>query len=245
MRMCKAPRRDRMGRMKVPPQLRRWLKIVLSGLGVLVAIPLLYFAAALILGLIPANSGWRQAESGVRIFVRTNGVHTWILVPEVAAGIDWRPIALPEHIKDPRYANGNYLAIGYGNRDFYLNTPTWGDLSPRIALAAAFGGGPTLVHVEHEHDPRPNEYQQPIMLTIPEYRILARHVRASFDLSGGKSKPLIGRGYGPADVFYEANGPYSALYTCNEWTGEALRAAGVRTGIWTPLSQSIMWRLGD
>jgi hypothetical protein len=44
-------------------------------------------------------------------------------------------------------------------------------------------------------------------------------------------------------MFYEANGPYSAFYTCNSWTGEALRAAGVKTGLWTPLSQSVMWRV--
>jgi hypothetical protein len=44
-------------------------------------------------------------------------------------------------------------------------------------------------------------------------------------------------------MFYEANGGYSLVLTCNEWTGRALRESGVRTGLWTPLSQSIMWRL--
>ena len=231
--------------MHMSPQLRRILKGFLKALGILLALPLLYFSGALIGGLIPANAGWEEAERGVRIFVRTNGVHTWIMVPTVAAGIDWRPIARAEHLKDPRYARGNYLAIGYGNRDFYLNTPTWGDLSLRTAAAAAFGGGPSLVHVEHEHDPRPNEYQKPITISVKEYRRLASHVRASFDLSGGRSKPLLGRGYGPADVFYEGRGPYNAYRTCNEWTGEALRTAGVRTGVWTPVSQSIMLRLGS
>jgi hypothetical protein len=52
----------------------------------------------------------------------------------------------------------------------------------------------------------------------------------------------MGRGYGPADIFYEGRGRYNAYRTCNEWTGEALRTAGVRTGVWTPLSQSIMLR---
>jgi uncharacterized protein (TIGR02117 family) len=230
--------------MAMSPQLRRISKTALKALAIFAALPLTYFVLALVGGLIPANAGWQEAERGVRIFVRTNGVHTWIMMPSEAAGVDWRPIARPEHIDDPRYARGNYVAIGYGNRDFYLNTPTWGDLSARTAFAAAFGGGPSLVHVEHEHDPRPNDYQQPITLTLSEYLRLAAHIRASFDLSGGRSKPLLGRGYGPADAFYEARGRYNAYRTCNEWTGEALRAAGVRTGIWTPLSQSIMLRLG-
>jgi uncharacterized protein (TIGR02117 family) len=219
------------------------LKPVLRSIGVLVGLPLLYFAAAALGGLIPANPGWSQASRGITIFVRTNGVHTWLMVPSVASEIDWRPLAPADHIRDPRYA-GNYIAIGYGNRDFYLNTPTWGDLSPRTALAAAFGRGPSLVHVEHERDPRPNEYQQPVVLTQAEYRRLATHIRQSFDLDvSGRTIPLRGRGYGPADIFYEGRGRYDAYRTCNEWTGEALRAAGVRTGVWTPLSQSIMWRL--
>ncbi len=223
---------------------RRLFKLALGVLGTIVALPLLYLLGALVGGLIPANSSWREARQGVTIFVRTNGVHTWIMVPTSAVGVDWRPLAPASHIKDRRYA-GNYLAIGYGNREFYLNTPTWSDLSPRTALAATFGHGPSLVHVEHEHDPRPDEYQRPLILSIPEYQKLARHIRASFDLDSlGRSKPLLGRGFGPADVFYEARGPYNAYRTCNEWTGEALRAAGVRTGAWTPLSESIMLRLG-
>lgn len=225
------------------PGLIKAMKPLLRGAAVLFAIPLLYFLAALLGSLIPANPAWREAERGITIFVRTNGVHTWLMVPNVAGGVDWRPLAPARHIKDPRYA-GNYIAIGYGNRDFYLNTPTWGDLSPRVALAAAFGRGPSLVHVEHERDPAPNEYQRPIVLRDDEYRKLAAHVRQSIAIdSFGRSIPLLGRGYGPADVFYRGRGRYDAHRTCNEWTGEALRAAGVRTGIWTPLSQSIMLRL--
>lgn len=223
---------------------RKPVKIALRVLALLLAAPLLYFSAALIGGLIPANSGWREPGGGVTVFVRTNGVHTWIMMPTQVAGHDWRRLAPSHHIQDPRYA-GNYVAVGYGNRDFYLNTPTWGDLSPRTALAAAFGQGPSLVHVEHEHDPVPNAWQQPIRMRESEYRKLVRHIVQSFELdAGGASKPLLGRGYGPADIFYEGRGRYNAYRTCNEWTGEALRAAGVRTGAWTPLSQSIMWRLG-
>ena len=42
---------------------------------------------------------------------------------------------------------------------------------------------------------------------------------------------------------YGHDGNHYAFYTCNSWTGRALREAGVETGLWTPLSQSIMWRL--
>jgi uncharacterized protein (TIGR02117 family) len=223
--------------------MKRALKIGGWALGALLAPILLYFVAALIGGLVPANAGWTEPREGVPIFVRTNGVHTWIMVPTVSPEMDWRPLAPATHIRDPRYA-GNYIALGYGNREFYLNTPRWEDLRPRTALAAAFGSGRSLMHVEHEWNPRVDEYQQRLVVTREQYRRLARHIAQSFERDArGRTRPLLGRGYGPADVFYEARGPYNAFFTCNEWTGAALRAAGVRTGIWTPLSQSIMLRL--
>ena len=61
----------------------------------------------------------------------------------------------------------------------------------------------------------------------------------------GRTIALRGRGYGASDVFYEARGSYNLFATCNEWSGARLRKAGVRTGVWTPFAQSIMWRLGD
>ncbi len=221
----------------------RWRRILVRSLAAIVAVPATYFLAALILGLVPANWGWREAPAGITIFVRSNGVHTWIMMPAANPIMDWRPYAPAAHLRDPRYG-GNHLAFGYGNRDFYLETPTWGDLTVHNALSAAFGRGPSLMHVDHDHDPRPNEYQRPITVTPDEYRRLAAYVRSSFRLDGrGRTMPLIGRGYGPSDMFYEADGSYNLFLTCNEWTGRALRAAGVRAGLWTPFEQSIMWRL--
>ncbi|HEX8571615.1 MAG TPA: TIGR02117 family protein [Allosphingosinicella sp.] len=224
--------------------MRRALRIAVRAAGALVAVPVLYFLAALVLGAVPANRGWSEAEEGVTIFVRTNGVHTWILVPKVSRDMDWRPLVPGGHLRDPRWGAGNYVALGYGNRTFYLETPTWGDLTMKNAFLAGFGRGRSLMHADHDHDPKASEDTRPIVLRRDEYRRLVAFARASFQYDPRKRTiPLIGRGYGESDMFYEAVGPYSAVYTCNSWTGRALREAGVRTGVWTPLSQSIMWRL--
>jgi uncharacterized protein (TIGR02117 family) len=223
---------------------RRVLRIALRAAGLLLAVPILYFLAALVLGAIPANRGWHEAKAGVTIFVRTNGVHTWILVPKVTPEMDWRPLVPGAHLKDPRWGNGDYVALGYGNRTFYLETPTWGDLTMKNAFLAAFGRGRSLMHADHDHHPQAGEDQRPITLTHEEYRRLVDFAKGSFQYDAqGRTMPLIGRGYGASDMFYEAVGPYNAFYTCNGWTGRALREAGVRVGLWTPLSQSIMWRL--
>lgn len=218
-----------------------WLLRIVAGI---VAIPLTYFAAALVLGVVPANVAFHQPAQGITIYIQSNGVHTWIVMPKVNAEMDWRPYARPEHLRDSRWGNADHIAVGYGNREFYLNTPTWGDLSFRRAAAAFFGGGPTLLHVEHIDHPERDPAERPIRITPEQYRRLAGFIQARFRLDpGGRPIPVLGRGYGPGDMFYEANGGYSLILTCNEWTGRALRTAGVRTGVWTPLEQSIMWRL--
>jgi uncharacterized protein (TIGR02117 family) len=223
---------------------RRAIRILVRLLLVLIALPVTYFVIAVILGAIPANVAWREPERGVQLYVRTNGVHTWILMPKVTPIMDWRPYAPPAHLRDPRYGRGDYIAVGYGNRQFYLNTPTWADLTVRNAAYAIFGGGPPLLHVEHDYRPRPTEHTRPLRVTPDQYRRLVEFVRVRFRLDArGRTIPVLGRGYNEWDMFYEANGGYGFVLTCNEWTGRALRAAGVRTGLWTPLAQSIMWRL--
>lgn len=212
----------------------------------LVALPLAYFVAALFLGLVPANVAFRQAEpgQGVTIYVRSNGVHTWIVMPKVNAQMDWRPYAPAGHLRDPRWGAADHVAIGYGEREVYLNTPTWSDLRLATAARAGFGGSTSLMHVQHIHQPRPEPWQRPIRISPAQYRRLTDFIAARFRLGPERLPiPIIGRGYGDDDMFYEANGGYSFVLTCNEWTGRALRAAGIRMGLWTPFEQSVMWRL--
>jgi len=224
--------------------MRRVFKYIVRGLAALLSVPAGYFLFALILGAIPANPGWREPERGVTIYVRTNGVHTWLLVPKVTPQMDWRPLLPGAHLKDRDWGAGDHVALGYGNRTFYLETPTWGDLTMKNAFLAAFGQGRSLMHADHDHLPEANAGQRALVLRSAEYRRLAAFILASFQRDAeGRAMPLIGRGYGGSDMFYEAVGPYSAVYTCNSWTGAALRHAGVRTGLWTPVSQSLMWRL--
>ena len=72
-----------------------WLKRTGRGLALalalLLAIPFAYLNAALLLGLVPANAFWSEAEEGVPISIRTSGAHTCIVMPKVSQIMDWRP----------------------------------------------------------------------------------------------------------------------------------------------------------
>lgn len=206
---------------------------MLRTLAFLFLLPLLYLAAGAIGGAIPRNPGWAEAEGGVTVYVATNGVHTGLVLPTRGHGVDWSGLIRPEHIRDARYA-GYYLWFGWGERDFYLNTPTWTDLSPKTIVHALVGGDATLMHVDHLLEPWPDA--RPIRLTPEQYRRLTAGIRSSFDLA--HPQPI--RGYDVADVFYPARGHYDAFRTCNWWTGRMLADAGVRIGAWTPVSATVM-----
>jgi uncharacterized protein (TIGR02117 family) len=201
----------------------------------LLSLVVAYAAAGLIGGLIPVNRGWRPPSSGVTIYIESNGIHTGLVLPKVAAGIDWRLRVPAADLRDPRYAEYDHVAVGWGERTFYLETPTWADLKLRTVLAAAIGSDRTLMHVEHVPQPLPDNDVRAIILRPEEYRALARYIAASF----GPTAAAI-PGYGRSDVFYEARGRYDGFRTCNAWTGAALAQAGVRVGAWTPFPSTVM-----
>jgi uncharacterized protein (TIGR02117 family) len=215
---------------------RRGRRIVAISVGGMLSIAVAYAAAGLIGGAIPSNAAWRAPERGVRIFVETNGIHVGLLMPKLAAGVDWRGWAPARDLADPRYARLDHVAIGWGEHAFFLETPTWSSLKPSTIVAAAIGSDRTLMHVEHVAARAPGDAAvHAIVLRPAEYRRLAAYVQASF-----APQRSAYRGYAAYDAFYTARGHYSAVRTCNAWTGDALRYAGVRIGRWTPFPVTVM-----
>lgn len=193
-----------------------------------------YAAAGLVGGAVPVNAGWRPPARGVTIWVEDNGIHTDLVLPKLAPGVDWRPFAPAADLRDPRYGGYGYLAVGWGERAFFLETPGWADVRPGTVLRAAIGSRATLLHVEHVPRPAPAADVRRIVLRPAEYRRLAAFLRAG--LESRRRWP----GYAGNDVFYAARGRYSAVATCNAWTGAALAAAGVRIGRWTPFPVTVL-----
>jgi uncharacterized protein (TIGR02117 family) len=73
-----------------------------------------------------------------------------------------------------------------------------------------------------------------------QYRRLVDHVLGSFRRDeGGRFSRIEQGAYGANDAFYHAHGSYHALNTCNCWVGRGLKAAGVRTGWFTPLPRTV------
>jgi uncharacterized protein (TIGR02117 family) len=218
---------------------RARIRRLILALAAIPALLALYLLAGTIGGLIPANAGWAEPADGITIYVEDNGVHAGIVVPKLAGGVDWRPLAPASALRDPRMAGHGWLAIGWGERGFYQDTPTWADVRIGTILNAAIGSDATVMHVQHLPRPVPGPSVRAVTLRQGEYQRLATFIRAGWAVPGGPGRP----GHFRSDSFFDGRGRYSAIHTCNAWVGEALRAAGVRVGRWTPFTWSVLAQL--
>ena len=203
------------------------------------ALPALYLAAALIGSLVPVNTGWREPEKGIAVYIADNGIHADLVMPVEAQGLDWSAV-IPRRdmaLADP---SERWIAFGSGEERVYLNTPTWWDITPRT-IFSALAGGRRVIHAEYVASP--NYAVRRIRLRPDEYRRLWAAVRADFALdSSGRPKRLVHPGYGCCDAFYRAQGKESVFKTCNSSLARWLRLAGVKTSLWPPFVDGLTWR---
>ena len=72
-----------------------------------------------------------------------------------------------------------------------------------------------------------------------EFVRLLDFIEKSFQLGSEGPLRIPGAAYGDYDAFFEANGYFNAVLGCNTWTAAALREAGLQTGWWNPLPQTL------
>ncbi len=220
---------------------RRLIRGAFCSFAVLLGIVALYLVAALVLGLIPRNAAFVETRDGVEIHVRTNGVHAELVLPTRHGAVDWSVEFPASHLRSPGAAT-EWIAFGWGDRDFMLDTPTWADLRPRTAFVALSGLGTGAMHVEYIETPLVYASRR-LRLSPEQYGRLVAYVRASFARDPNGAVQWIAPGYFDSDAFYEAVPTYNFWFTCNEWTRRALAAAGVRTALWSPFDVGVLWHL--
>ncbi len=223
---------------------RRARRLALRVLLVVLATCALWGVAALTLPRVTLNDDWAPPTHGIEVGVLSNGVHTDVVLPVRAAGVDWAEFLALDELHGP-HSGFQWVAMGWGDRRFYLETPTFADLKASTAIAAVSGVGSTALHATWLYrGPYSGENARSFVLTEAQYVALCDYVRASFALdSAQRPRRIEHPGYSTSDHFYEAVGSYSAIRTCNEWTGAGLRRIGVRIGAWTPFAGDVLRHL--
>ena len=204
----------------------------------LAAVPVAYLLAALVGSLVPVNRSWAEPDEGVTIYLANNGLHSDIVMPARAQGLDWTPFVPKSDFTGPN-PDARWIAFGSGEQRVYLQTPRWQDITPGT-IWSALSGGRRVMHVEWVSNP--NYMDRAIRLRPEEYRRLWAAIRADFELTDGRAQRIDHPGYGRSDAFYWATGKFNGLKTCNTWAAGRLRLAGVKTSVWPPFVQGFVWR---
>jgi uncharacterized protein (TIGR02117 family) len=196
----------------------------------------------------PLITSDKEAINGddVEIFIQTNGVHTDIVMPAVSEFKDWT--------KDFPYSNTKandsslkLVAIGWGDKGFYLETPTWDQLKASTAIKAAFGISGSAIHATYYSNMKLSRTCKSIKLSKDQYLRLVKFIDNSLVKNKeGENSHIITQGlYGINDAFYDAKGRYSIFYSCNTWSNDALKSAGQKACLWTVLQSFIFEKYNE
>jgi len=206
-------------------------RIVKSILYVLL-LPISYVIISLLLSAITIDRTNENQDFDKVIYLSTNGVHLDIVIPE-------------NHL-DHQLRSGlrckqsdNYFSFGWGDENFYVNTPNWGDLTFKNAFRAMFMKSSTLMHVTRYRSKGYDWIE--IKISKAELRRLNRYLQNTFQTNGDGAKLLLkDQGYTVTDDFYRAKGSYSCFKTCNSWANSAFKQSGLKACLWTPFDFGLM-----
>ncbi|MEJ8758244.1 TIGR02117 family protein [Pontibacter sp. H259] len=203
---------------------------------------LITFVAAFILSFIPVNTGAAPtpATDSIQIYITSNGVHTDLILPVKTPYIDWRDKINLQHFTGAD-STFTHIGFGWGDRQFYMQTPQWSDLKLEVALDAIFIPSASAMHVEYIQRPlKPTKHQRPITVTPEQYQQLVKYISESFQVKNNHFILIPCKGYNTTDNFYEANEKFYFPKNCNYWVNKGLKAAGLKAAFFAPFPYAVM-----
>jgi len=191
---------------------------------------ILYLLTPYILALFP-KKGIDNNKTDRVIYLYYDALHTNIILDVRRDRDNWIKF-LPNLLNGKEFS---YLEFGLGDKETYLNTKYWSNLSIKTALKALFLDTDSVIHVSY--------YKYINVCALKEIRVNEIQYRAVIDLikkSFGKKVQFISNGYFGNDKFYKAIYRYNLLFTCNTWVAEILKEANITAIRWSPLSYPLI-----
>ena len=219
-----------------PSVFQKTRRFVVRGLKLSVGVILAYILI-LSVGLIPVNNDFVEPETGIDIYVSSNAVHADLVVPMANDVIDWRTVFPAEHFGYD-VNEFSHVAIGWGDKGFFIDTPTWSDFKFSTAVNALLLSSPTCMHVSLERETFFPEGLRNVRISNDQYQLLVDYIRSSIQYKNDEAIGIANASYGRSDAFFEAVGNYHAFNTCNSWVGGGLKACGVRAPWLSPMPKS-------
>jgi uncharacterized protein (TIGR02117 family) len=162
-----------------------------------------------------------QAGDARDVYLVNNHWHTGFVFPTSELTPTLRQLL-------PRFADAEYLEIGWGDDRFYRSPKS----TIGLATAALFASQGSVLHVVPLSRPPQEHYQDfiadlyRIRVSDAGYQRLMAFVEKTFSRDDSGKAVESEAEWGPGSWFYRGNGHYSLFHTCNQWTADALRTTG-------------------
>lgn len=181
--------------------------------------------------------GSADPEGEVELYLLSNDVHVGLVMPMKNEILDWSEFIDLNDFE----ATGEWFQIGWGDRTFYFEVPEWEDLTLFKAIDALLLPGEPAIHIDFLQT-HPRMYEAlAVKMSREKYLSLAREIKSRFKLKDSRPVLIPSKAYGSSDNFYEAQGTYSLIRTCNNWTAELLGSQGLRRPLWSPMKYGLLY----
>lgn len=196
---------------------------------------LFYLFFALLFSFLPTHPPQQNCLPENEIFIASNGVHLDLILPieNVSPQIRRQLNILP---------GTQFIAFGWGDKEFYVKTPEWSDLTFPVAFKALFLKSETAMHVTFY--PYTFQTWKKLKLCSVQLTRLNYYIENSFKKNEqGNFLKMDFEGYTTYDNFYDATGSFSLFNTCNVWVNLALKEIEIKTSVWSPFDFGILYHL--
>ena len=204
----------------------------------------LYFLVVVV-GLIPVNNEFAPTPDGIEIFLVSSAIHADIVLPLKTDTINWRADFSAECFSGDT-SEATHVAVGWGDKEFFVATRRWSDLRASIVAKALFFPSETCLHVTLTRADTLPDDARTVTISTQQYTDLVQFINSTFqhDENGAKIQ-VPNTSYTPNDAFFEAQGSYHCLNTCNVWVGRVAQSAGIRAGWLTPMPKTVFLYVPD
>jgi uncharacterized protein (TIGR02117 family) len=195
----------------------------------------LYFLGAFAFSYLPTHPPKHDCPANHEIFITTNGVHLDLILR-----LDQIDPNFARELETPVHAR--YVSFGWGDKNFYIQTPEWSDLTLPVAFKALFLRSETAMHVNFYGQKQTRWHR--ICLCDCQINKLYLYIVNSFKRTAERSlKKLDFEGYTYLDSFFEAKGAFTLFNTCNVWVNKGLKSIDIKTSVWSPFDFGVLFHV--
>ncbi|MEJ8820050.1 DUF2459 domain-containing protein [Lacibacter sp. H407] len=227
--------------------LKRFVRLLLFFVQLLADLLLLYVCFALIGCFWPRNKDEIKQSSGIPLLIHGDGFHTELYLPvedslHIINWMDW----FDDSTMRSKHSDRKLISFAWADEDWMTEVAQ--KRAHRVSTIAEImlkPGNSSVMHIQWRDTVWPLKLPVTVkrFLSFDQYLELIDYIQSGFVTE--KRKPVIQsyKGFYGYDYFYRSTFNYNLFTTCNQWTGNALHACGIRTALFSPFGWSIFYQL--